>query len=281
MANRLVDTEIWKKDWFLDLNTKQKLLVKFLFDNCDCAGFYKISWHLLKLYFSDTEITKEDFEKIKQVKFIENDLIFIEDFALFQCKVNSFKELNPKNNAHLGVLKLLKKHNIFLSPSLGASEPLASPYAGAQEKEKEKEKEKDKDISLNKQIDTININSENKNFSKKSDPYINPIADFYKQKYKEIMGVACYLNNDHRNKIVELASDIDDFKETIPTVLQKLKVLKFDDIDFKPSSTWLLKNDNYIRMLEGVYDKERKLTNDEIFEKIRLKRIAEGKENAD
>ena len=139
MANRLSDTEIWTKDWFLDLNSKQKLLVKFLFDNCDCAGFYKISWRLLKFYFYDVEITKEDFKKIKQVKFIEDDLIFIEDFALFQCKVSTFEKLNPNNNAHKGVLKLLDKYGIFKAPSEG----LVSPFNGAQDKDKDKEIEKD------------------------------------------------------------------------------------------------------------------------------------------
>ena len=41
MAKRFTDTEIWQKDWFLDLPIKQKLLVKFIFDNCDCAEFMK------------------------------------------------------------------------------------------------------------------------------------------------------------------------------------------------------------------------------------------------
>lgn len=252
MANRLVDTEIWKKDWFLELSDKQKLLTKFLFDNCDCAGFYKISWNLLKCFFNELP-TKEDFEKIKQVKFIEDDLIFIEDFALFQCKVNSFNELNPKNNAHLGVLKLLKKHGVFLSPSLAPSEPLTSPCLGAQEKEKEKEKEKD--ITSNKQIDTLsNININEKN--KKLDPFANPIAEIYKKQYKEIMGSTCYLNNQHRNKIVELAADIENFRDTFPEIFKKLKNLKFDNIqNFTPSNTWLLKDDNYIKLLEGAFDK--------------------------
>lgn len=141
MTNRFCDTEIWEKDWFLELNTKQKLLVKFIFDRCDCAGFYKISWHLIRFYFNDVEITKEDFKKIKQLKFIDEDLIFIEDFALFQCKVKSFNDLNPKNNAHKGVLKLLKKYNIYL----GADEGLTSPLNGAQDKDKEKEKDKEQE----------------------------------------------------------------------------------------------------------------------------------------
>ena len=164
MPNRLCDTEIWTKDWFLELSTKQKLLVKFLFDNCDCAGFYKISWHLLNLYFNDEPLTIDDFKKIKQVKFIDDDFIFIEDFALYQYKVSSYNELNPKNNAHLGVLKLLKKYNIFspslgasqplTSPSLAPSEPLVSPCPAPQDKEKDKEKEK---VINSKQGRVVNI----------------------------------------------------------------------------------------------------------------------------
>lgn len=182
MANRLCDTEIWEKDWFLELNTKQKLLVKFLFDKCDCAGFYKISWNLLKVFFNDVEITREDFEQIKQVKFIDKDLVFVEDFALFQCKISSFDKLNPNNNAHKGVLKLLEKHNIFLAPPMG----LVSPIGGAQEKEK------DKDITSYKQIDTSsklygkyqNVNLSKEHFGKllsmcASDKLLNELIDSF------------------------------------------------------------------------------------------------------
>ena len=37
MTKRFCDTEIWNKSWFQDLSIKQKLLTKFMFDNCDCA----------------------------------------------------------------------------------------------------------------------------------------------------------------------------------------------------------------------------------------------------
>ena len=83
MAKRFSDTEIWRKDWFLDLPIKQKLLMKFLFDNCDCAGFYEISYRTLKYCFNE-EITRADFEGLKQIRFINANIIFIEDFIKFQ-----------------------------------------------------------------------------------------------------------------------------------------------------------------------------------------------------
>lgn len=134
MTKRFCDTEIWEKDWYLKLSVKQKLLVKFLFDKCDCAGIYKISYYTLRFCFGE-EIKKEDFEGIKQVVFIDDETIFIEDFVLFQCSIDSLKDLNPNNNAHKGIIKRLEKYNLYL----GASQPLVSPSLGAQDKEKEKE----------------------------------------------------------------------------------------------------------------------------------------------
>lgn len=127
MPKRLADTEIWNKDWFLDLSLKQKLLVKFLFDNCDCAGVYQISYRNLRNCFGE-EITREDFIGIKQVKFIADDKVFIEDFINFQYLNADRPYLNPNNKAHLGVIRRLIKNNIdytkYLSPSEGASKPL-------------------------------------------------------------------------------------------------------------------------------------------------------------
>ena len=127
MPKRLADTEIWNKDWFLDLSLKQKLLVKFLFDNCDCAGVYQISYRNLRNCFGE-EITREDFIGIKQVKFIADDKVFIEDFINFQYLNADRPYLNPNNKAHLGVIRRLIKNNIdyskYICPSEGASKPL-------------------------------------------------------------------------------------------------------------------------------------------------------------
>ena len=147
MTKRFCDTEIWNKAWFQDLPIKQKLLTKFIFDNCDCAGILEISWRLLKFYF-DEEITKEDFEKIKQVKFINENTIFVEDFILFQCSIKSLTELNANNNAHKGILKRLEKYNLLQAPNVPLTSPSLGAHSGAQEKEKEEEKEKDISSSL-------------------------------------------------------------------------------------------------------------------------------------
>ena len=243
MTNRLADTEIWKKDWFLELTDKQKLLTKFLFDNCDCAGFYKISWNLLKCFFNEPPV-RADFEKIKQVKFIQDNLVFIEDFALFQCKVKSFKDLNPNNKAHLGVLRLLKKYGVYDSPLEAPLKPL----------------QRGTGIGIgigignttNKLIDTSNNNNVDK--IEKFDPFINPIKTFFLEEYKKEMGNIPRLSSFECNRLLELSANNPDIKELIPEAVRRLKRIDFGDIQFTPSASWLLKGNNFERVINGEFE---------------------------
>lgn len=147
MTKRFTDNEIWTKDWFLNLEDKQKLLTKFIFDNCDCAGVYEISWRMLKIFFT-SDITREDFEKIKQVRFLDDNTIFVEDFVNFQCSISSIKELNPNNNAHKGIIKRLKKYGLYLGADEGLIRGSIAPQEQEQEQETEKEKEKERDKEI-------------------------------------------------------------------------------------------------------------------------------------
>ena len=164
MAKRFTDSEIWNKDWFLDLSIKQKLLVKFLFDNCDCAGFYEVSYRTLRNCFNE-EITKEDFKGLKQIRFINNETIFIEDFIKYQynCEIS---ELNPKFSVHRGIIKKLNKYGILGTLTKGLANPT---YEGLQVMDKDKDKDKDNTIS--KQVDTTNLYGEYLNVNLSKDQY--------------------------------------------------------------------------------------------------------------
>ena len=145
MAKRFTDTEIWNKEWFLELNLKQKLLMKFIFDNCDCAGIYEPSYKMLKFYFNQN-ITEQDFLSLKQVEKLPNGKFFLTDFIKFQYFKTKENHLNPRNNAHLGVIKCLIKNGINHKKYLAPSEPLVSPCLGALDKELELDKDMDMDM---------------------------------------------------------------------------------------------------------------------------------------
>ena len=120
----------------------------------------------------------------------------------------------------------------------------------------------DKQQASNRLVTTTNndnnVNNENNIIreNKKIDPYTHPILNEYMELYKEIMGNKCYLDNKHRLKIVELYNDIDNFSEVLPTVFERLKNLKFNGIDFIPNNSWLLKEDNFIKVLEGSFEQD-------------------------
>lgn len=142
MAKRFTDTEIWNKEWYLALSLKHKMLVKFLFDNCDCAGIYEPNFILLSFYIGE-KITTSDFEELKQIKKLENGNYLIEDFLEFQYGIKNYNSLNPKFSVHKGIIKSLEKNKLFSKGCLTLTQEL-----------QDMDKDKDKDNTTNKQIDT-------------------------------------------------------------------------------------------------------------------------------
>lgn len=237
MSKRLTDTEIWSKEWFLRLTLKEKLLVKFLFDNCDCAGIYEPNYMLLSFYFGEN-ITKEDFKNIKQVTILDNGNFFIEDFISFQYGV-SITELNPKFSVHKGVLKQLQKNSI-ITVTKGLDNSYNITVLN-------KDKDKDKD-------NFFNSNSSNKS---KIDIYCNQHFEKCFKMYSEICKNLIPLSSERRNRktlqlladfLDEIEFDFDYFKE-LCTKANELRMIVTNHIDFR------LMLRNHIGITNGKYQK--------------------------
>lgn len=111
MAKRMTDTEIWQKEWFLKYSLKQKVLLRFLFDSCDCAGVYDPNYMLLKVYIGE-DVTEDDILGLNQdkihIELLEDGKFFIPDFVSFQCG-----ELSENCRPHIKVIETLKKHGLY------------------------------------------------------------------------------------------------------------------------------------------------------------------------
>lgn len=156
MAKRLHDTEIWHKEWYCNLSQTHKLLVQYLFDNCDCAGVFEANYKIMQ-FLIGAEITEKDLLAIKQVVKLANGKFFLTDFISFQYGVN-LDELNPKFSVHKGVIKILEKNGILGKDGEclnfeTVTEGLGNGYnVTAQNKDKDKDKDKDNNItSTNKE----------------------------------------------------------------------------------------------------------------------------------
>lgn len=250
MTKRLCSNEIWTKDWFLELPDKKKLLVKFLYDNCDCAGFYEISYRVLNMCF-ENGVMPSDFEGLKQVRFVSENVIFLEDFIKFQYNIE-ISELNPKINVHKGILRKLSKYGIFSTLPQGLIYPC--PRVQDKDKDKDKVKDKDKDKDKDNNINNININNNNnEKIEEKKEKKIDPLFDKRVQdfitEYKKYLPL--YNTTQNRKLIAEVVAD-----ETLDVWIEVFKKSKnkghIIDGTFKPLSlNSILKN--YSKILEGTY----------------------------
>lgn len=109
-----------------------------------------------------------------------------------------------------------------------------------------------KEYKESKEIKNISLLSEK---PKKEDPLLSKSTKFFISEFSNIFGSKPFLSFNDRVKINELSAQYEDFNELITTALQRLKSIDFKDIDYKPSASWLLKGNNFERVMNGEFEK--------------------------
>ena len=104
--------------------------------------------------------------------------------------------------------------------------------------------------------ENVNVNKEGFEKTKKQDPYINPIKTFFISEYQKKFNTRPYLSGQDCLRLTELASEYPDIRDIIPVAISRLKKISFDDINFKPTASWLLKSNNFERVMNGEFDTE-------------------------
>jgi hypothetical protein len=141
MAKRFTDTDKWKKKFLRGLQAPYKLLWLYILDECDHAGVWIVDFDVARLRLDEDvfedEALKAFGDKIFKIDNGERWLIL--DFIEFQ-----YGKLKETNNAHISVIKTLKKYGIWYEDKL-LVEDLISPSQGAKDMDKEKDKDKDKE----------------------------------------------------------------------------------------------------------------------------------------
>lgn len=137
MAKRLSDTDRYSKAFYKSLPGPYKLLWDYLCANCDNAGIWIKDFEVAQIRVGKDMVIAErralELFKNRIVLFDNGNKWFIPSFIEFQydCTV---EELKTNNNAHLSVIKKLKKEGLY-----------GVPYRGALDKEKDKDIVIDKD----------------------------------------------------------------------------------------------------------------------------------------
>jgi len=131
---RFTETSKWTQDrWFIQLESKYKLLWLYMLDTCDNVGVWEetlfVAERLLQETFDKKDVIKMFEEKIKV---LDDKKWWIRKFCTFQY--GALNDTNVKNKPHQSYINLLKKHNLWID------------YTRTIDSPKEKDKDKDKDI---------------------------------------------------------------------------------------------------------------------------------------
>jgi hypothetical protein len=134
MARRMTDTAKWGDEWFMELSPATKLLWFYLCDQCDHAGLWKVNRRLAETQMGRAIDWEKATTELGSRILVVGDRWHIRKFVEFQYGPVP----NEKNNAHAGVLKVLRSFSLSWG-SPGASQPHPSPCLGALGMDKDKE----------------------------------------------------------------------------------------------------------------------------------------------
>ena len=115
--------------------------------------------------------------------------------------------------------------------------------------------------------ENVNVNENVEVLKKNNDPFINPIKTFFTEEYQKVFKKTPRLSLLECNRLTELASENPDIKEIIPIAIKRLKTIDFKDIQFTPSASWLLKGNNFERVINGEFE-PKKTESDRLREKF-------------
>ncbi len=104
--NRYTNTDKWDEVWFSNLTVNQKLLLLYIKDKCDNAGFYQVNYR--KIQF-DLQMPKK--ETLEAFKGIMSAYIGAEGWVMVKEFLKDQKRwpINPKNNAHKQTIFLIEE----------------------------------------------------------------------------------------------------------------------------------------------------------------------------
>ncbi len=149
---RFSDTDLWDKEWFMELKPKIKCLVQFIFSKCDQAGVWSPNWTLASSFIGE-KVSATDISKLKKhFEILSNGKIFVLDFVKFQ-----YGELTEKCMPHRKVIALLKNHGLFERVLIGYQYPTSREQEEYKDKEEEEEEDKEEEGEKNLKTPKVKV----------------------------------------------------------------------------------------------------------------------------
>ena len=150
MAKRFIDTKIWDKQWFRQLEPRKKLLWLYITTKCDHAGIWDADFEAASFFIGEP-VTDQDINwmKDKMIPVKSNNgqkQYFFPSFVDYQ-----YGYLKETSKPHLSVRKRLIDKGLEKFINKGLEKKLKS-FKTLKDKEKEKDKIKDKEKYFQKEV---------------------------------------------------------------------------------------------------------------------------------
>ena len=147
---RFMDTDLWKKQWFMELTPAEKIAWQYILSDCDCVGVWSPNFRLAE-FIIGMQLDWDKFMKKcnRNIEQLPNGKWFVIDFVHFQ-----YGELNDNCRPHQKYIKVLKSHGLFERVSKGYGKGIQTLKEEEKEQDKEKDQDQEKNIPIWEQIKT-------------------------------------------------------------------------------------------------------------------------------
>ena len=243
MANRrMMCKDIIDTDKFMDMPSSTQCLYFHFLLRGDDDGFINNPKKIIKC----VNCSDDDFKILLTKQYLipfDTGICVVKDW-----KIHNYIQKDRYNQTiHLEEKsKLAETHNRSYSLSLD-TKCIQTGYTGKISIDKVSEEED--------RLDECILSEEK---TKKVDPFLNTSKDLFEKEFVKVFGRKPFLSSIECNKIIELESTIEDFEEVLPAALIKLNEIKweFKEGGRKPSANWLLRDNNFHRILNGEFDRQ-------------------------
>ena len=176
MAKRFTATNKWEDAWFMELQSRFKLLWLFLLDRCSHAGIWEVNLRVASFFIGD-DYSLEESLRIHEGRvfpIVGGKYWFIPKFVKYQ-----YGELSANSRPHLSVIKELESFSLI---ECGEEDnyTLCIPLPKGTDTHIDKDKVKDKDKVFSTKLKEKKIIKEKKKGRFKK-PSLNDVVVFFKK----------------------------------------------------------------------------------------------------
>lgn len=222
MAKRFIDTGLFDDDWFMELSKDCKLLWLYLITKCDHAGMIKINERLCKVQTDIKDLSGTIKDLGNRIVTVSEHLYFIPKFIEFQYPGFPNSAVRQQHSA----VEILTKHGLIRDGKLTLSKELPDSYDNDNGSGNDSDSGIDYDLVVELYHDLCPKMS-------KVEKLIGERRSFVKARFTEY-GI------DKITTVLRLAGESDFLNGK-------------NDRLFRADLEWLMRPNNFIKVLEGKY----------------------------